>query len=298
MKKFSNPKVRIPSEVLRRIDEHRAARHAEHKAVQGVMPGMARELRGLRGKISEVMNIDIGAVDREVAIINKAARDRLVPVPDVAIIQRPKPPPPPPPADDHFWWIQTTAYGARGITHSFDDEGVRFHGQSPYDGDQLLKFSVGATADFVIQASRLPPSTIGRWSSSPAIVLAGYIVGFTGLQFILSLGDKWCKCWLHLNHEIFQVPPATFAHLGERHSVIELMNEENNFDTVTRQMPGFIDLPRLDFSLADPNADVFAQIDVRFDIQLEGMSNIIFGRQPFDQFYVSLRHYQWPAAKL
>jgi hypothetical protein len=57
-------------------------------------------------------------------------------------------------------------------------------------------------------------------------------------------------------------------------------------------------MPVIQFGIADPALSVFVDLDVRFDIALEGKSRIIFlpGGNPLNS--VLIRTFQWPVQVL
>ena len=59
-------------------------------------------------------------------------------------------------------------------------------------------------------------------------------------------------------------------------------------------MPGHLPIPPLNFGLARPDRDIIIDIEVRFDIQLEGDSFIGFSPGDNPANSVVLRHFQWP----
>jgi hypothetical protein len=58
-------------------------------------------------------------------------------------------------------------------------------------------------------------------------------------------------------------------------------------------LPGFISMPLIQFALADPNLPIWIELEVRFDMQLEGASGIAFspGNDPSQS--VVLKTFQW-----
>jgi hypothetical protein len=52
-------------------------------------------------------------------------------------------------------------------------------------------------------------------------------------------------------------------------------------------------MPAVDFGLADPNRSIWVQLEVRFDIQLEGDSWISFSPGPYPAGSVLLQTPQW-----
>ena len=199
--------------------------------------------------------------------------------------------------DNTFWWAETQAWSSGGIGAQFLTDGLHFFGRRSYDSDPLFSFSVGATARFVISPDRRPPSASGRYLSFPYVELYGSINGWTNLQHCpWFCDDKWCKCFLFLRQSAVQFvdDAGNWTLVGEATSHRTLINEEGNGVGVQAPMPGHLPIPPLNFGLARPDRDIIIDIEVRFDIQLEGDSFIGFSPGDNPANSVVLRHFQWP----
>jgi hypothetical protein len=217
----------------------------------------------------------------------------------------PAPNPPPPAADGEFWWASTDWHVDRGIQAVFLTDGLHFFGFAAYDDDPLISFSSGAVAHFELQARRRPASASGRWASLPAIDLTGKIEGFTGYwHWLWAADDKWAKCWLHLRQTAYQLVPHDFGAPGARNIEVPmvlaerverrtLIDEENNGNFVNALLPGFTPMPAVEFGLVRPDLSVWVDLEVRFDMQLEGWSHLAFSPEPNPMGSVVLRHPQW-----
>ena len=212
----------------------------------------------------------------------------------------PPPPAPPPPPDGYFWWAQTQPTGNDGgIKSLFLSDGLHFFGGINYDADPTIHRFVGAIATFELHANRRPPSNFGRWRSAPFVELFGQIKGFTGVKiFPIAMDDKWCKCRLNLRQTAFQLTAGGPVVLANHETNTVLLDEENEARWNFRNLDGFTPMPMVEFGLADPNLSVFVDHDVRFDIELEGDSSIVFvpGGNPMGS--VLLRTFQWQVQAL
>lgn len=201
-----------------------------------------------------------------------------------------------------FWWAQTQLFGGGGgISPTFQSDGVHFFGQAPYNRDPLFSFSVGAGATFELQPERMPHSASGRWHSAPHIELFGTITGWTNIKHCpWACDDKWSKCFLFLRHEAVQFIDdiGTWASCGRATSFQTLINEEGNGRRVDAHLPGFKAMPPLTFGLFRRDRSVLVDIEVRFDVQLEGDSFISFSPGDGPNGSVLLRHFQWPCIGL
>ena len=215
------------------------------------------------------------------------------------------PPPPPPVTDGTFWWANTDYHWGRGIQASFLTDGLHFFGAAAYHADPLISFSVGAVAHFELHSRRRPPSSSGRYASAPIVELFGKVEGFTGYwHWLAAADDKWAKCWLHLRQTALQLVPHDYGAPGLHHveqpvviaERIErrtLIDEENNGSWVNSFLPGFLPMPPIEFGLVDPNLSIWVQLEIRFDMQLEGWSHLAFSPEPNPMGSVLLRHPQW-----
>jgi hypothetical protein len=81
--------------------------------------------------------------------------------------------------------------------------------------------------------------------------------------------------------------------LGERQINETLINLENHqggaFQNVS--LSGFMPSPEFDFGLVDRNSSVWAQVEIRFDVELEGNAGIGFGPNPAES--VVVRTFGW-----
>ncbi len=212
---------------------------------------------------------------------------------------------PPPPPDGEFWWASTDWHTQRGINADFLTDGLHFWGFAAYRDDPLISFSAGAVAHFELQANRRPPSSIGRWASLPSIDLTGKVEGMTGFyHWLWAADDKWAKCWLHLRQTAYQLVPHDFGVPG-LHSVPQpvvvaerierrtLIDEENNGRFVDAWLSGFTPMPPVQFGLVRPDLSVWVDLEIRFDMQLEGWSQLVFSPEQNPMGSVVLRHPQW-----
>jgi hypothetical protein len=196
-----------------------------------------------------------------------------------------------------FWWAATHFFGGGGIAPANETDGLHFFGRVSYNTAQLFPFNAGAWATFELQPERRPPSASGRYNSSPNVNLFGNLVGWTNLQNCpFACDDKWCKCWLFLRQTAIQFVDdiGTWRVCGENTSHQTLIDEEGNGRTVTVPLPGFLPMPFLQFGLLRPDRSVLVDLEVRFDVQLDGDSFIGFSPGDNPAGSVLLQYSQWP----
>jgi hypothetical protein len=198
--------------------------------------------------------------------------------------------PQPPPPDTSFWWARTDPFVPNFYRVEWRPDGLHFIGKFTYDSNPLFAFSFGATAAFEIQWERLPPSPSGRWRSTPHVELFGGLLGWTG-PYDLFDGDSWCKVWIIRRQTVFQ---WTFGETGPvqvvRGQAIvpqQVINEENAHRHYRHPLRGFQPMPEVVFGNIFPGS-VWAHLEVRFDVQLEGNSFLWLDPD------VLLRTFQWP----
>ncbi len=200
---------------------------------------------------------------------------------------------PKPPVDvGVMWWGETdwwTPADRIGLYAYFDDAagGVRFVGQIDYDDGDLWKGSVGARAIFGLGTNRMPPA--GRYVSRPTSDLFGEVLGFTGLT---TFGDNWSKCWMHTDQTLRN---ASGAIVANAHAAQTLIFYEDDGSWGVTPLPGSLFFPEVAFDL-DPTQPLTATLELKFDLQLEGVSLFRFGN--FGGFVAALfRTPQWTLAK-
>jgi hypothetical protein len=308
----SNPRYSISEAQIQKIDELTKKRRAideKHRVLVKPSKQAIETERRLNTKLMQALDLDITEISNIINESNAEERERFIvnltslpvefwlPVISAPHHVGPAPKEPPPPPDNTIWWLRTDPYpwpGSRGIQMEWGPDGeLHFFGKDNVgNSDDRVTFSVGATANFAMTPSRLISSTTGRWRSEPTITIDGNAYAYTGLQWWMSGGDKWSKCFLVLRQTVFQIPPSGYVRLGERISRTAILNEENQNRWQTAQMPGTVEMPRVDFSLADPASELHAELDIRFDIEVEGLAAMVLGACTNDSPVV-LRTYQW-----
>ncbi len=294
---LKNQKHQFPEHIQSALDDMRAGRMdalaRRHQVAIGSRP-TAEERQHLNALLGEAFRVDEAAARR----LETRYRDRVGPIKwkDFNAPLTPVDNAPAPRMAD-FWWAQTQPFGGGGITPEFQTDGLHFFGEVSYNSDPLFPFSAGAWATFELQPERRPPSASGRYNSSPHVELFGNITGWTNLQHCpWACDDKWCKCFLFLRQSAIQFVDdiGTWRLCGEATSHRTLINEEGEGRTVVAPLPGFLPMPPLQFGLLRPDRSVLIDLEVRFDVQLEGSSFISFspGNNPAGS--VLLRYFQWP----
>ncbi|MGW3736681.1 hypothetical protein [Streptomyces sp. NPDC005148] len=308
---FSNPNHPIPAEVGRELDlYHQAEMDATYRQFE--LAKLARPIEDERARrenfyrsVGRSLGVDVDEYRENVV---ERRRSRLKRMQDHDLSRRQPPwyrgpidfePPSPVITDPSFWaadfnmWF-TLPFGGEG-----QDDGLHFRGRQTYEGGSLTFSNFGAKSRYELHANRIPPSSTGRWTSDPHVELFGGLLGYVGEGDIFS-GDLWSKCWMIRRQSLFQFapPPAASGNrrvIGERVDVQELIfiAEGNIGDSVMHSvaLPGFQAMPSvvLDSSVISSEASIWAELEVRFDIQLEG--NSFLWIDPDD---ILLRYFQWP----
>lgn len=166
------------------------------------------------------------------------------------------------------WWVPGNLFG---LTSFGQSDGVHFRGQLNHDDGDLWFGSAGVTSIYGIGSDRLPAE--GWYRSTPRVNLWGEVWGFTGVNGPFQFGDNWSKCWLHANQKIRVEGGATIA---EAHWFDTLLFFENDGSHGVRALPGTFSFPEV-FVYIVPNRPIVAELELKFDIQLEGTSALRFG---------------------
>lgn len=197
-------------------------------------------------------------------------------------------------ADPSFWYARANWFGDSPFTGSFAADGLSFRGMKNHNSGNLIKLRFGYTAAFELHANRVPHSPSGRWRSAPHIEIFGRLIGSSQDSF--GFGDDWCKCWMSRRQTAFQfvfAPPGASNRriIGERieHQTI-FFSEDAPFTGFWRG-PGFQPMPELVLTHPFPAQSIWVELELRFDIQLEGSAQLWI--DPHQRFLV--RGFQWPA---
>ncbi|MGW4239330.1 hypothetical protein ACWEJP_21340 [Streptomyces sp. NPDC004749] len=245
------------------LDDYRA-REAEHRA---------RQLR----KLEEVAETHVG-LDRHLSPLDLE-------------------PPAPRAADPSFWFARAEASETTPFNGKFLADGLHFTGKATYNSGSLSFRNFGARFRYELQSNRIPPTSTGRWRSDPHVEIFGGLLGSVGPPDLFS-GDRWSKCWMIRRQTLFQfvfAPPGVDNRriLGQRVDAQNLIFLETSglggSGTRAVTLPGFQPMPSLVISSPSPGISIWAELEVRFDIQLEG--NSVLWIHPND---VLLRGFQWP----
>lgn len=200
------------------------------------------------------------------------------------------------PPSGEFRPVLTELRSEGGLVAENRSDGTHFYGERKYTGDDLIRFSVGATSHFELRPSDIPDSPTGRYRSAPPADAHGLVFGLTGNYLpVLFADDKWCHCYRVLRHALWQLVNGQWRALGERQQVDTLINLENvvQVGDAAVRLSGFMPSPVLDFGLADRSVSVWAQVEIRFDVDLEGDAFISFSPAPNPADSVVVRTFGW-----
>lgn len=199
--------------------------------------------------------------------------------------------------DPNFWWANSNFIVDRPFTGETKPNGFTFKGKKTYDGGSLLKLSFGVVSRYVLDANRIPRPERGPWRSSPRFETSGRLVGSTtnesGNPFA---GDQWSKCWMIKRQTLWQNvfgPPGADNRrkIGENIQVEQLIFIEGTNKTAEKPlMTGWRSMPQVIVGQIFPGVPIVAELEVRFDIQLEGGSTMWIR----DNDNIVVRKDQWP----
>ena len=169
--------------------------------------------------------------------------------------------------ESHWWWPGNLL----GLSVFDQADGLHFRGQLNWDNGNLYFGSTGVTAIFGIGSDRMPRP--GWYRSIPRVNLWGSVWGFTGVNGPFSFGDNWSKCWLHTNQKI---SVAGGPMINQAHWWDTMLFFESDGSHGARPLPGTFTLPEIFFEVR-AGRPLVVEIEVKFDIQLEGSSAFRFG---------------------
>lgn len=196
------------------------------------------------------------------------------------------------PIDHSFWYAEAWVNGPNNMRFDWRPDGLHITGGYTHHSGDFFASSFGVTVRYGLSAERIPFSASGRWQSSAPIELFGGVRGYTG-NSDFTTGDLWAKCWLHQRHTIFQFgfgptgPVPLIRGNGESHEV--LIFEENMDRPVWVPMPGFRLMPTALVTGVNTADTLWADVDLRFDVQLEGHGSLIWPDPD-----IHFRGNQWP----
>jgi hypothetical protein len=201
-------------------------------------------------------------------------------------------PPAPERSDPSFWWAHWHGFVTAPFTGEAQADGTHLRGKKTSDSGSLQRLTYGVVSRYELQADRIPQSSTGRWSSAPGAELFGDLLAWTGEGDIFA-GDCWSKCWMVRRQTLFQWifgPPGSGPkRIGEAVEVQNIFFEENRNRAQSHRLPGFQAMPVVVLPNIFSGASIWADLEVRFDIQLEG--NALHWIDPFD---LLVRLPQWP----
>jgi hypothetical protein len=300
-----NPKHPIPDEVVegfRRYNEREAAAAAQRLELAKLARPTAeeREVRlGAYESILKLAGIDIDQYRSQSLALAKQQFDRIN---DNYLGEHPSDEgsyfssmefEPSEPTDHSFWAADWSGSSTLPYTIEGQADGIHFKGKKTYDGGDLLFLNFGIKSHYAIAPERIPRPESPPWRSAPFVELFGELMAWTAVPGLFD-GDRWSKCWMIRRQTLFQWVPLPLIGpfpkvIGEATDVQTIFFEENRGQTVTHRLPGFQWMPQIILNAITPGLEIWAELEVRFDIQLEG--NSLLWIHPFD---LLLRGFQWP----
>jgi hypothetical protein len=153
-------------------------------------------------------------------------------------------------------------------------------GAIPYDDDDRKLGSALWITTFIWDADASHQRS-GSFFTNPLVEVSGAITGWTGVySFPFAADDKWCKCRLHLRQTVYQPAFGGLLMLGEAATTTDVINEENTGGAVVANLPGFIRMPQVQFDIENSTLPVNFELEVRFEVELEGDSGLWFSSDP------------------
>lgn len=205
---------------------------------------------------------------------------------------------PVPTARDHYFWLShgESAGQEPYVVDLVPGQGFRVSGRHNHDDGSTIYRTFWVSGLFELHWERIPHSASGYWRSDPYVHLLGGLLGYTADGTIFS-GDRWSNAWMARRQALLQHPPSGPYVLGEavdRPQIIAIQTSLADDGVLrTYHAPGHQPMPSLTISRPIPGLSIWAAVEVRIDIQLEGDSGMWTGiGHPVHEFWV--RHAQWP----
>ncbi|WP_139280376.1 hypothetical protein [Rhodococcus tukisamuensis] len=295
----TNPEHELPAYVISALDEDRASRMAAlgrgHELATSTKV-TAEERRLLSSDGDETDQVPDDRIRSALRGFTERITGSPLPTLDLPLTDLD---PAPRAIDNVMWWARTNWFWAGGIQADDQSDGLHFYGHRDYSGDNLISFSVGSWATFELQPERRGPSASGRYYSAPYVELFGNVYGWANLQHCpWACDDKWSKCRLFLRQAAIQFVDdiGTWRLCGENTSSRQLIDLDGTGYGHTEPLPGYQPMPALQFGLPRADRPLIIDLEVRFDIQLEGSSYIAFSPEDNPSGSVITRYFQWPIA--
>jgi|GEM_PF-4023348 len=293
----TNPEHELPSHIINALDEARADRMAalnrSHELAASTKV-TAEERRRLSADHDDTGHVPDDGIRSALRGFTERITDRPLPTLDLALTDLD---PAPRGADNTMWWARTNWFADGGVQAAHQSDGLHIYGHRDYNGDNLISFSAGSWATFELQPERRGPSVSGRYYSAPYVELFGNVYGWANLQHCpWTCDDKWSKCRLFLRQSAIQFVDdiGTWRLCGENTTSRQLVDLDGTGYGHSEALPGYQPMPSLQFGLLRPDRTLIIDLEVRFDVQLEGSSYISFSPQDNPSGSVITRYYQWP----
>jgi hypothetical protein len=188
-----------------------------------------------------------------------------------------------PPFAGEFWWAQTdwfTSGAAAPLSVYIDGDPYCIWGHIGYGGDRPIGGAVGITATYILGSDRIPISNKTNFELRPVIRTVGNISGWTGLYHPLwHADDKWSKCWRLLRVTLSLSTGETLDEEIYPYPLFELANETPVGQGSSRLFGQWEPILRFNLNTLDlrlRGVSLILTAEVRFDVQLEGESDIWF----------------------
>jgi hypothetical protein len=182
-----------------------------------------------------------------------------------------------------LWWAQTAFFcSLGGLTVDLPDDRVHLFGHVGYNGDDLLAGSCGYIENYVLSPDRFPRTPKTSFGIETETRIGGVLSGWTGLYHpIWHADDKWCKCWQVTRKTAYLSSGQILANVENVFQFIDLHNVGPVGQQNSSVFGGFGGLLQFDAdlsALASSGTSILVDIETRYDIQLEGESDIWFRR--------------------
>jgi hypothetical protein len=186
-----------------------------------------------------------------------------------------------------LWWAETSwsVFAPSGtINVDIDADPNRIWGHIGYDADPTLTGNVGLVMTFMLTPDRYPRTPAQKFEIRPDLRTGGWVSGWTGLyEWPWHADDKWSKLWRFNQVTLTLSTGEPLAGDALSQNLFFLDNVAPVGQGNASQFQGWVPVLVFRADLADlrrRGISMIFRVELRYDFQLEGESDIWFRHNP------------------
>jgi hypothetical protein len=189
------------------------------------------------------------------------------------------------PGAGELWWTQTaSSCNLPGLTIDLSTDRVLLFGHIAYNRDPLFVGSCGFVEEYVLSPDRFPRTTKTSFEIDTMTRIFGIVGGSTAAwHWFWAADDKWCKCWMIVRKIAWLSTGEVLTTIENAFPTISLENASPFGQENTSRFEGHGGTLQFDAdlsALAKAGTSILVSIEVRFDVQMEGESDLWIRRTP------------------